>query len=71
MNRDLLKVIAGLNCCTGDDSENNCKMCPYDKGELDAQCLTDMKLDALTLLKEMDLKITKLEHELKYARGCW
>lgn len=53
MNEDLLKVIAGLECCTA--MIDSCSMCPYDNGEWDnISCLDKLDHDALRILREVE-----------------
>lgn len=51
MNDDLMKVIAGLECCTNRQAFA-CEMCPYNDGD----CVDSLNvmLDALTILREVE-----------------
>lgn len=50
MNKDLLKVIAGLECC---GNGMKCYMCPYAAEKL-FRCVDVMMKDALEILKEVE-----------------
>ena len=53
MNKDLLKVIAGLECCK-DEGDNNCRMCPYFRLMVDDDCVGRLLRDTLTILREVE-----------------
>ena len=50
-DKDLLKVIAGLECCLGDDED--CGLCPH-KGEKMILCIDALMQDALEILREVE-----------------
>lgn len=51
-NAELLKVIAGLECCTAEGE--GCTMCPYDDGwGIGIKCCEDLMHDALEILREV------------------
>lgn len=50
MSKELLKVIAGLECC----DECKCGSCPYNDGRiLGVKCIEDLMRDALRILREV------------------
>lgn len=54
MSKDLLKVIAGLECCK-DVKNANCDLCPYDDGRItSARCVSGLLSDALEILREVE-----------------
>ena len=54
MNKDLLKVIAGLECCR-DAEDMDCDVCPYDDGLDDSgECMSGLMSDALRILREVE-----------------
>lgn len=56
MNKDLLKVIAGLECCRDANGNLRCEMCPYDiedDGDI-VDCIGNIMTDALTILREVE-----------------
>lgn len=52
MNEELMKVIAGLECCTG--GKIKCYTCPYDNGRWDVHCMDKLMTEALHILKEVE-----------------
>ena len=52
MNKDLLKVIAGLECCS--DPNGSCDLCPYDDGTWSDRCILRLDRDALEILREVE-----------------
>lgn len=51
MSAELLKVIAGLECCIDD---HGCNICPYRDGfGVGVQCMNDLMNDALEILREV------------------
>ena len=52
MNPELMKVIAGLECCVGEDSD--CDYCSYKgKGGVALVCMLSLMRDALKILREV------------------
>ncbi len=52
MTEDLLKVIAGLECCQAENLD--CSVCPYDDGKMGVDCMERMNADALRILREVE-----------------
>lgn len=54
MNDDLLKVIAGLECC-GNADGMVCGCCPYNDGRrFGVRCIRALMTDALEILREVE-----------------
>lgn len=54
MNKELLKVIAGLECC-GNADGMTCSCCPYNDGRrFSVRCVRDLLTDALAILREVE-----------------
>ena len=61
LNKQLQKVIKGLECClpmTTKDGQADCKNCPYDRpitleGEV-CECIHELMMDVLELVKEAE-----------------
>ena len=51
MNKDLMKVIAGLECCISGDEKQGCDICAY-KGF--GPCIDILMADALAILREVE-----------------
>lgn len=52
MSDELLKVIAGLECCS--PGVNGCGMCPYRSKVWTGECLEELLSDALKILREVE-----------------
>lgn len=50
MDKDLLKVIAGLECCLS-DNDDACSICPYRPEKL---CIDVLMKGALEILREVE-----------------
>ena len=54
MNKELLKVIAGLECCRN-PKDVRCDDCPYDDGRItSSRCIGALMTDVLTILREVE-----------------
>lgn len=54
MNKDLLKVIAGLECCGNADGVV-CGNCPYNDGRrFSVRCIRSLMADVLEILREVE-----------------
>ena len=54
MSAELMKVIAGLECCIGDGENFECEICPYDDGTDQVYCIFNgLMRDALEILREV------------------
>lgn len=55
MTEDLLKVIAGLECCRDTEITLRCEVCPYDYGRnTSGSCVGALMTDALRILREVE-----------------
>ena len=63
---DREKAIKGLECC---GETMNCNECPYDS-EMGG-CFTNLKADALNLLKEQEPDQSKYEYQFEYTDCLW
>lgn len=64
---DREKVLSGLKSCA-DRTGALCRTCPYDFVH-NENCMGDMAQDALELLKELEAKIERLEHDLAVTQN--
>ena len=51
MNAELMKVIAGLECCS--DPNGSCAECSYDWNRRGIVCMRELMRDALEILREV------------------
>lgn len=52
------KAIKGLECCR---ENHSCAGCPYEKGDTDSACITDLERDALEMLKAHTPRVIDVE----------